>query len=195
MTLIESALLLFLVVDPFGNLPFVLAVLGNASLPEYRRAITREMLLAFLILLAFTFAGEQILGYLNIEQSSLVVAGGVILFLISLKMIFKSSAEIFEDRYRGNPLLVPIAVPALAGPSAMTTVMILRTQQQVPLEILLAALVMVFAVAWIIFLLGRGINAYLGPRGISALEKFMGLLLNLVAVNMMMQGIKGFLQA
>ena len=195
MSLIESTLLLFLVIDPFGNLPFVLAVLGTASSSQYRLTMTREILLAFLVLLVFTLFGNQLLGYLNIEQSSLSVAGGVILFLISLKMIFKSSAEIFEGRYSDNPILVPVAVPSLAGPSAMTTVMILRSQQQVPVENLLLALALVFAVAWLIFMVGRGISNYLGPRGISAMEKLMGLLLNLVAVNMLLQGIREFLQA
>ncbi len=195
MNLVESALLLFLVVDPFGNLPFVLAVLGNVSVSRYRRALTREILLALLVLLLFALAGRQMLGYLNIEQSSLSVAGGVILFLISLKMIFKSSAEIFEGQYRDDPVLVPIAVPSLAGPSAITAVMLLRTQQEMPVGHLLLALALVFAVTWVIFMLGRRISNFLGPRGISAMEKFMGLLLNLVAVNMLMQGIREFLQA
>jgi multiple antibiotic resistance protein len=192
---VESALLLFLVVDPFGNLPFVLAVLGNCTPSQYRRAVTRETLLALLVLAVFALVGEQILGYLSIERSSLIVAGGMILFLISLKMIFKSSAEIFESGYRDNPLLVPIAVPALAGPSAATTVMILRTQRQVAVESLLLGLVAVLLAAWLILLAGRPLSAWLGPRGISAMEKFMGLLLNLVAVNMILRGVREFLFA
>jgi multiple antibiotic resistance protein len=141
----------------------------------------------------FALAGDQILGYLSIEGASLAVAGGVILFLISLKMIFKSSAHIFDDSYRDNPLLVPIAVPSLAGPSAITAVMILRTQQQLAIELMLAAVVAVMLATWIILLAGRPLSVWLGPRGISAMEKFMGLLLNLVAVNMMLRGIREFL--
>lgn len=193
MSVIESALLLFLVVDPFGNLPFVLTVLEGSSLPDYRRTIFREVILAFLILLGFALAGDRILGYLNIERASLAVAGGVILFMISLKMIFRSSAEIFDGDYHGDPFLVPIAVPSLAGPSAITTVMILRTQELVPLAALVAALLLVFLVACVIFLLGRRISAYLGQSGVRAMEKFMGLLLNLVSVNMILVGVKDFL--
>ncbi|MGD2075583.1 MAG: MarC family protein [Gammaproteobacteria bacterium] len=193
MSTLESAVLLFLVVDPFGNLPFVLAVLSSCSAPEYRRAVTRETLLGSLVLVVFALAGDQILGYLSIEGASLAVAGGVILFLISLKMIFKSSAHIFDDSYRDNPLLVPIAVPSLAGPSAITAVMILRTQQQLAIELMLAAVVAVMLATWIILLAGRPLSVWLGPRGISAMEKFMGLLLNLVAVNMMLRGIREFL--
>lgn len=191
--MLESALLLLLVVDPFGNLPFVLAVTGGAPPARYRRIIIRETVLALLVLVAFALAGDLILGYLQIERAALAVAGGVILFLISLKMIFQSVAQIFHDRYGDDPVLVPIAVPSLAGPSATTTVMILRTQQEVGLEALFAALFLVFLVACAIFLLGRRISAYLGQRGLRAMEKFMGLLLNLVAVNMTLVGVKEFL--
>jgi multiple antibiotic resistance protein len=191
--MIESALLLFLVIDPFGNLPFVLAVLDNLGARDYRRTILREMSLALLVLLVFALAGDQLLGYLNIERASLSVAGGVILFLISLKMIFRSAAEIFDDRYDNDPFLVPIAVPSLAGPSAITTVMILRTQPQVGLLSLLGALLIVFVAAGALFLIGRRISTFLGQRGIKAMEKFMGLLLSLVSVNMILMGVKDFL--
>jgi multiple antibiotic resistance protein len=119
--MLESALLLLLVVDPFGNLPFVLAVTGGAPPARYRRIIIRETVLALLVLVVFALAGDLILGYLQIERAALAVAGGVILFLISLKMIFQSVAQIFHDRYGDDPVLVPIAVPSLAGPSAITT--------------------------------------------------------------------------
>jgi multiple antibiotic resistance protein len=192
---IESALLLFLVIDPFGNLPFVLAVIGDLAPSRYRGIIIRETIFAFLILVVFALTGNEVLGYLQIEQASLSVAGGVILFLISLKMIFRSAAEIFEDNYRDDPFLVPIAVPSLAGPSAITAVMILRTQPQVGLESLLAALFFVLLATGATLLFGRRISVYLGQRGIRAMEKFMGLLLNLVAVNMALVGVRHFLSA
>ena len=191
--MIESALLLFLVIDPFGNLPFVLAVIGEASAARYRRIIFREVLLAFLVLLVFALVGERILGFLNIEQASLAVAGGVILFLISLKMIFHSATDIFDESYGNDPFLVPIAVPSLAGPSAITAVMLLGTQQHLGLVNLILALVLVFAATCAIILPGRRISTYLGQRGVHALGKLMGLLLNLVAVNMILAGVKAFM--
>lgn len=191
--MVESAFLLLLVIDPFGNLPFVLSVLSDVSPADYRRIILRETALAFAVLLVFALVGDQILGYLKIQGAALSVAGGVILFLISLKMIFSSSQAIFDSRYRDDPLLVPIAVPSLSGPSAITTVMILRTDEQVPLAGLLLAMALVFLVTCLIFLLGRRINTILGERGVHAMEKFMGLLLNLVAVNMTLAGIKAYL--
>ncbi len=193
--MIESASLLFLVIDPFGNLPFVLSVLREAPVARYRRIILRETALAFLLLGLFALAGERLLGYLHIEQASIAVAGGVILFLISLKMIFRSAAEIFDDSYCDDPFLVPIAVPSLAGPSAITAVMILRTQEQTAFVTLMLSLCLVMVVTAAVFLLGRRISEYLGQRGLRATEKLMGLLLNLVAVNMMLVGVRDFLAA
>jgi multiple antibiotic resistance protein len=191
--MLESALLLFMVMDPFGNLPLVLAVIGDVSRSAYRRIILREVLLAFLILVVFTLAGDQVLAYLGVSQSSLSVAGGVILFIISLKMIFQNSAQIFEDPQLPDPLLVPIAVPALAGPSAITTVMILRGGQQIPAAEILIALSLVSLLTGLVLLLGPGISKVIGLRGIKAIEKLFGLLLCLVAVSMMLEGIRAFL--
>lgn len=191
--MLESALLLFMVMDPFGNLPLVLAVIGDVSRSAYRRIILREVLLAFLILVVFTLAGDQVLAYLGVSQSSLSVAGGVILFIISLKMIFQNSAQIFEDPQLPDPLLVPIAVPALAGPSAITTVMILRGGQQIPAAEILIALTLVSFLTGLVLLLGPGISKVIGLRGIKAIEKLFGLLLCLVAVSMMLEGIRAFL--
>lgn len=191
--MIESTLLLFMVIDPFGNLPFVLAVLEGSEKSRYFKIILRETLLALLVLVVFALAGDALLGYLSIERASLVVAGGVILFLISLKMIFQSAKEVFAGDYSQDSFLFPIAVPCLAGPSAITTVMILRSQQQTSLMELLVALLLVLIVALGIFLLGRPLSSWLGERGIRAVEKLMGLLLNLVSVNMMLVGVREFL--
>lgn len=193
MGLVEIILLLFLVIDPFGNLPFVIAVLSRLEAAAYRRAVLRELGLAFGVLLLFAIAGGTILHYLSIEAWSLSVSGGIILFLISLKMIFRSAREIFADNYSDNPILVPIAVPSIAGPSAITALIVLRTKEQLPLESVLLALVVVFLLACLVFLPGRRLSAVLGERGLGALEKFMGLLLNLVAVNMIMQGLQDFI--
>jgi multiple antibiotic resistance protein len=192
MNLFETALILLLVTDPFGNLPVVLAVLKQLSLPAYRLAIIRETLLAFIVLVVFALAGQTILDYLNIQQPSLSVAGGVILFLISLKMIFSSAAHMFEDDYSDNPVLVPIAIPFITGPSAITTTMILYTSEQVSLQLLLIAIALVFVVILITLLSGHRLLRWLGQRGINAMEKFMGLLLSLIAVNMILIGIKEF---
>jgi multiple antibiotic resistance protein len=192
MSLAEITLLVFLVTDPFGNLPMILTVLRQAEDRQYRRIVLRETILAFLVLLLFAAGGTRILGALNVAQPVLSVAGGVILFLISLKMIFGRTDEIFDERSRDDPFLVPIAVPAIAGPAALTTVIVLTTQRGVALGEAALALGIVFLLMLATLLPGRWLADRLGNRGLNALERFMGLLLNLVAVNMIMVGAKAF---
>ena len=191
----ETALLLFLVIDPFGNLPFVLAVLGRLDPAAYRRAILREILLALAVLSLFAVAGETLLGYFRIDQASLHVSGGIILFLISLQMIFRSSGALFSDGYAKDPVLVPIAMPSIAGPAAIATLILLRNQKAASLPELLLALTGVLAATALILLAGRKLRDLLGRRGIDALEKLMGLILNLLSVNMVLHGLRLFLAA
>ncbi len=193
MDLIEITLLLFLVIDPFGNLPFVIAVLSRLDASAYAKAVLRELGLAFAVLLLFALSGSALLHYLSIDPWSLRIAGGIILFIISLKMIFKSAREIFTDDYSNDPILFPIAVPSIAGPSTITVLIVLRTKEQLPLDMVVAALGIVFLLACLVFLPGRRLSQALGQRGLKALEKFMGLLLNLVAVSMIMRGIREFI--
>lgn len=188
--MLEITLLLFLVIDPFGNLPFVLAVLRRLEPGAYRRAIGREIGLAFLVLLGFAVAGEAILAYFRIDQASMQISGGIILFLISLKMLFQSSAALFSGDYNDDPILVPIAVPAIAGPAAITTLIILRNQQQADLTEIIVAVLGVLALTALVLLAGRRLQQWLGSRGIDAMEKLMGLVLNMVAVNMVLGGIR-----
>jgi multiple antibiotic resistance protein len=186
----ELAVLLFLVSDPFGNLPLVLATLRNLPETRYRRAVVRETIAAFVILALFAWAGDAILTRFGIAQASLHVAGGIVLFLISLRMIFEGASDITDERYQDDPWLVPIAVPWIAGPAALTTVIVLKTQSHVPLHEVLGALGVVFVMALVIFIFGRRVAGWLKPAGLKAIERFMGLLLCLLAVNMTLYGIK-----
>ena len=193
MTVFESVLLLVLVTDPFGNLPLVLATLGRLDAVAYRRAVLRESLFAFAVLLLLGWGGAGLLRTFGITEPALHIGGGVILFLLSLRMIYGGAQGAFQDGYGTDPLLVPIAVPAIAGPAAIATVILLRTQQQVPLGQLALSLLGALLVTLAMFLPGRRLARWLGPRGLNALEKLTGLLLNLVAVNMMLQGIRHFM--
>ena len=190
MAFTELAVLLFLVSDPFGNLPLVLATLRNLPETRYRRAVVRETIAAFVILALFAWAGDAILTRFGIAQASLHVAGGIVLFLISLRMIFEGASEMSDERYQDDPWLVPIAVPWIAGPAALTTVIVLKTQSHVPLQEVLGALGVVFVMALVIFIFGRRVAGWLKPAGLKAIERFMGLLLCLLAVNMTLYGIK-----
>lgn len=190
MSIFEQVLLLVLVTDPFGNLPLVLAALGRLDAGAYRKAVLRESLFAFAVLMLLGWGGAGLLRTFGITEPALHIGGGVILFLLSLRMIYGGAQGAFQDGYAADPLLVPIAVPAIAGPAAIATVMLLRTQQQVPLGHLALALLGALVVSLAMFLPGRQIALWLGPRGLNALEKLTGLLLNLIAVNMMLEGLR-----
>lgn len=194
MEMIETVVLLFIVVDPFGNLPFIIAILERLDRRRYNRALLREMGVAFAVLCLFLFAGDTILTYLNIRQSSVSIAGGIILLIIALQMIFRTASEMFQHEYGHDPLIVPIAMPSIAGPSAITTVIILKTDPAVGTWRVFAALGIVFALTLGILYLGRLLMDRLGPRVLRALEKFMGMLLSLIAVDMIMAGIQSMLR-
>ena len=185
-------MLLVLVTDPFGNLPLVLSALGRLDAAGYRRAVLRESLFAFSVLLALGWGGAGLLHTFGISEPALHIGGGVILFLLSLRMIYGGAQGAFQDGYAADPMLVPIAVPAIAGPAAVATVILLRTQQQVSLGRLALALLGALLVTLVTFLPGRWLALWLGPRGVNALEKLTGLLLNLVAVNMILEGLRRF---
>lgn len=195
MQLAETIILLFIVVDPFGNLPFIIAILEQLDTPHYHKAILREITIAFIVLCLFLFAGDTILEHLNIRQSSVRIAGGIILLIIALQMIFRSASEMFQHEYQNDPLIVPISMPSIAGPSAITTVIILKTDHTVPTLHILAALAIVFGLTLAILYIGRFLVERLGPRVLRALEKFMGMLLSLISVDMIMMGIRDILMA
>lgn len=192
MSLPEQILLLVLVTDPFGNLPLVLSALGRLEAGAYRRAVLRESLFAFAVLLLLGWGGAGLLRTFGITEPALHIGGGVILFLLSLRMIYGGPQGAFQDGYAADPLLVPIAVPAIAGPAAIATVILLRTQQQVLLGQLALGLLGALLVTLVMLLPGRSIALWLGPRGLNALEKLTGLLLNLIAVNMILEGVRRF---
>jgi multiple antibiotic resistance protein len=186
----ELAVLLFLVSDPFGNLPLVLATLRSLPEPAYRRAVVRETVAAFVLLAVSAWLGQSILRRFGIAEASLHVAGGIVLFIISLRMIFPGRKEAFDEGYQEDPWFVPIAVPAIAGPAAITTVMVLKTQSNVPLHEVYGALAFVFLLSLAIFIFGRRVAGWLKPTGMKAMERLTGMLLSLLAVNMTLFGIR-----
>jgi MarC family membrane protein len=185
----SATILLLLITDPFGNIPiFVNALQGVA--PERRtRVIVREVLIAFVLLLAFMFGGEQFLRVMNLSDLSLTIAGGVVLFLIALRMIFPP-VDVPTALPMAEPLIVPLAIPALAGPSAMATVMLLVSQAPERRLEWVAALTVTMVVGGIILVLAERIQRVLGSRVVVAFERLMGLILVAVSVEMLLRGLK-----
>ena len=191
-TFISATILLLLITDPLGNIPIFANALRNVA-PERRAfVILREVLIAFLLLLAFMFVGDSFLRVMNLSELSLQIAGAVILFLIALRMIFPSSHPAAEP-LQGEPLIVPLAIPALAGPSALATVLLLVSQAPARRMEWVAALCVTMAVCAVVLVLAERIQRVLGDRLVMAFERLMGLILVAISVEMLLRGIQLFI--
>ena len=192
--LVSSALLLFLVVDPIGNIPIVLAAMAPVAGARRSRVLLREVAFATVLLLLFLFFGKSVLDTLRLSELSLRIAGGVVLFLIALRMIFPSEGGTAAASAASEPLLVPIAVPALAGPSALATVMLMNAQTPGAIYVHAGAVVAVMTACGLILLAAGPIARAVGERGIKAAERLMGLVLAAVSVQMMLDGVALFVR-
>jgi multiple antibiotic resistance protein len=189
MTLLSAAVLLFLVMDPIGNVPLFLAALRNVDPRRSRQIIVRELLIALALMLAFLFSGRYLLAVLNASQAALTAAGGVILLLIALRMIFPTSERSLREEVREEPFVVPLAVPYTAGPSVLATELLLMSQEPERWPVWLAAVCLAWLASAIILFLSSDLRKLLGDRGLTALERLMGMVLVIVAVQMLMRGI------
>ncbi len=193
MSIASAAVLMFLVIDPVGNIPMFLVALREVDPARQPRVIVRELLIALGVLVLFLFAGKALLQIFQISEPSLSIAGGVILFLIALRMIFPSGESMFAGLPDKEPFIVPLAVPYLAGPSAMATVMLMASREPGRrLEWLLAVFAAWLASAVILYY-GAGLSRLLGQRGLVAIERLLGMLLTAIAVQMTLTGIHAFL--
>ena len=190
MTIASAVFLLLLIMDPLGNVPVFLSVLRNVAVERRRFIIIRELFIALLILLVCMFAGKYILILLQISESSLGIAGGVVLFIIALKMLFKGSTEMFSGSQNAEPLVVPLAVPLIAGPSAIATVILIMAQAPHRWLDWGIALTLAWGITGAILIFSEKIARNFGERALVAVERLMGILLTLVAVNMIIEGIK-----
>ncbi len=183
------ALVLFFVLDPIGNIPIFLAALREVPAERRRRVILRECAIAFALLALFLLIGKGFLTLLHLSETSLGIAGGIILFLIALRMIFPRPEGMFGES-GGEPLLFPLAIPTVAGPSALATVLLLSSTH--PLSECYAALLLAMSFSTLILLGSGRIAALAGPRAMAAAERLMGLILTAIAVEMFLTGIRTF---
>lgn len=185
----STATMLFLVLDPLGNLPLFVSLLKDYDAKNYRRIVLRESCIALGVLMLFLLLGNRILQGLQISESSLGIAGGVILFLIALKMVF-GTPQFGGARQDSEPFIVPLAIPLFAGPASIAVTILIRGDSLPAFLIGLAAMIPAWAVSAGILLAGRRLAAYLGPRGLDALESLMGFLLAAISIGMLIHGIK-----
>ncbi len=195
MTLFSAAVLLFLVLDPFGNIPFFVAALQNTPRERHKRVIIRELFIALVVLVVFLFAGEHILRALHISEPALRAAGGTVLFLIAIKMVFPRPGASIGEELPGEPFIVPLAIPYVAGPSALASVLLIMNQEPERWPEWLAALVIAWLLTGFIILTSSVLAKRLGKRVLIAIERLMGMLLVALAIQMLMTGIRQFMRS
>lgn len=190
-TFLSATILLLLITDPVGNIPVFANALKHVP-PERRpKVILREILIAFGLLLTFMFVGEGFLRVMNLSELSLQIGGGVILFLIALRMVFPSQGVEIDDVVT-EPLIVPLAIPAIAGPSALATVLLLVSQQPDKRMEWIGALCVTMIVSAVVLVSAERILRVIGNRLVVAVERLMGLVLVSVSIEMMLRGAKTF---
>ncbi len=190
MSILSASLLLFFVIDPIGNIPLFLGALKSVETKRHKRIIIRELCIGFIILLIFLLFGRYILVLLQISENALSVAGGIVLFMISIKMVFSGSEKIFEGNLESEPFIVPLAVPLIAGPSAMAMVMLLVAREPIRIVEWVLALLFAWIISGLILFFSDYLSKLLGKRALTAMERLMGMVLTTVAVQMLITGIR-----
>lgn len=193
MDIFSTTLALFLLMDSIGNIPLYISLLKDLPPKRQYFVIIREMLIALVIIVFFYAVGDYLLDLLKVKQYSVQMAGGVILFLISLKMIFPSSADKTTPLIQEEPFIVPLAVPFVAGPAILAVVMIYSNQVHSSF-VLLLSIFLAWGLSLLILLASPFFQRILGKKGISACEKLMGLILTLLGIEMLMEGISLFVK-
>ena len=194
MTLLSAAVLLFFVMDPLGNVPLFLTALRNVDPARSRRVIVRELVIALVIMVVFLFLGRYILELLHVSSAALTAGGGFILLLIALRMIFPTSEHSLREEVREEPFVVPLAVPYTAGPGLLATELLFMTREPHRWPIWLGAVVLAWLASAIILYFSSHLRTLLGDRGLTAVERLMGMLLVIVGVEMLMAGVVQYLR-
>lgn len=194
MDILTAALTLFLIMDPLGNIPVFMSVLHQLDPQRRHRVLIRELLISLAVLLVFLFFGQHLLDALNLRQEAISIAGGIVLFLVALRMIFPPEGGIMGDLPDGEPFVVPLAVPLLAGPSTMATLLLMVRSEPGRLGDWLIALTVAWAITAAILLASTFIYRLLKQRGLIAMERLTGMLLVAVAVQMLLSGVADYMR-
>ena len=186
---VAAATVLLFVMDPFGNVPLVLTLLERVPPERRRRVIVRELLLALTVLLIFLFLGQAILDLLGLQRESVTIAGGIVLGIIALRLIFPTAEGLMGHQPDGEPFLVPLAVPLIVGPSAMATVILMTSSDPTAMGRWLAAVLLAWGVTATVLLFAPTLYRILRDRGLRAVARLMGMLLIMIAVQMVLNGL------
>lgn len=191
MDILSAVITLWLIMDPLGNVPVFLAVLKRVPPERRRKVLVREVLIAYVVLILFMLVGDRALALLQIEQETISIAGGIVLFLIALRMIFPAAGGL-EEGTEGEPLVVPLAIPLIAGPSTLATLLLLRAAFESTFQLWLATTI-AWAATAVILIAAPFFYRALGERGLVAMERLMGMVLVMISVQMFLNGVATFL--
>lgn len=184
----------FLLMDPIGNIPFFITILNPIPEERKKKIIAREMLIALFTILVFAVVGEKLLDLLDISMQTLSISGGIILFIIALRMIFSNDTEeALSNSLTKEPFIVPLAIPLIAGPSILAAVMIFAKKESNSLTLILS-IIIAWIISFIILLLSQNLKKVLNENTILALQRLMGLILTFIAIEMLLKGVVVFIK-
>lgn len=186
----SAAVVLFFVMDPLGNTPLFLSLLKGLPTKRRRYIIVRELLIALAILLTFLFFGQSLLNVLELEQESVTIAGGIVLMIIGLRMVFPTKEGVMGDQTTGEPFIVPLAIPLIAGPSALATLILMVHSDPDALGKWFSSLMLAWGATALVLTAAPFLYGLLKDRGLSALERLMGMLFIMIAVQMLLNGLQ-----
>lgn len=193
MTVLSAALLLFLILDPLGNIPVFLSVLKPLAPKRQRLVLVRELLIALGVLMGFLWAGKYALDLMHLRQESVQIAGGIVLFLIGIRMIFPRPEGLMGELPGGEPFIVPLAIPLVAGPSGMAAVMLMGSNEPGRLWDWSLALMIAWGATAVILFSATVLYKWMGRSTLIAIERLMGMLLVAISVQMFLDGIGTYL--
>lgn len=194
MTIASAALLLFLILDPLGNIPVFLSLLRTLPPKRQRVVLAREMLIALGVLMLFLWGGRYALNLMHLRQESVSIAGGIVLFLIGLRMIFPPPEGLMGELPEGEPFIVPMAIPLVAGPSGMAAVMLMGSQEPTRMGAWSLALMIAWVATAAILFSSTYLYKWLGSRVLTAIERLMGMVIVAISVQMFLDGLTAYMR-
>ncbi len=194
MEILSISITLFLIMDPFGNIPVFLPILEKIPAERRRRILVRELLIALVVIVIFIFFGQYLMNFLGLDRVSVSIAGGIILFLIAVRMVFPPSKSKDEINLEGEPLLVPLAIPLIAGPSLLAVLLLFSTSESERLINLLLAAFIAWTATFLVLFSSTFLIRFLTKRGLVAIERLMGMILVALSVQLFLDGLTSYLK-
>jgi len=192
MEILSVSVTLFLIMDPFGNIPIFLPILDKVPANRRRRVLVRELLIALVVIVGTVLCGRYVMEFLGLRQESVSIAGGIILFIIALRMVFPTRNLQGEEEIDGEPLLVPFAIPLIAGPSLLAVLLLFSTAEPGRTVDLLLAAGLAWLATFVVLFASTFLLRFLTKRGLVAVERLMGMVLVALAVQLFLDGVSKY---